>query len=221
MKLYLSSYKLGDKTEFLKSHIEEYGNKIAYIANALDFTNPNIERRNETISSDIKNLSEVGFDVEVLDLKDYFSDFSNGASKGATKLKSKLAAISAIWVSGGNTFILRQAMKLSGLDEIIINDLSTRTDFLYAGYSAGICVLSPDLIHLQTVDNPDERPYKENTEIIWEGLNIIDFAILPHYDSDHPESAEIDKEIKFCIENKILFLALRDGEVIIKDEEES
>lgn len=217
MKLYLSSYKIGTEEKFLKSHIEEYGNKIAYISNALDFTNPNIEKINEVISSDIKNLNDIGFDVEVLDLKDYFSDYSNGAPK----LKSKLAAISAIWVSGGNTFILRQAMKLSGLDEIIINELSERKDFLYAGYSAGICVLSPDLVHLQTVDNPDELPYKENTETIWEGLNIIDFAILPHYDSDHPESADIDKEIKFCIENKILFLALRDGEVIIKDEEEN
>jgi len=36
------------------------------------------------------------------------------------------------------------------------------------------------------------------------------YHISPHYDSDHEESKATDKEIKYCIDNKILFKALRD-----------
>ena len=36
MKLYLSSYKIGNKTEILKEWQEKYGNKIIFIANSRD-----------------------------------------------------------------------------------------------------------------------------------------------------------------------------------------
>ena len=58
-------------------------------------------------------------------------------------------------------------------------------------------------------------PYEECKEILWEGLGILDHIILPHYKSDHPESADIDKEVEFCKRNNIPFKTLRDGEVII------
>ena len=35
MKLYLSSYKVGDRTEELKKWIEEHGNKICLIPNSI------------------------------------------------------------------------------------------------------------------------------------------------------------------------------------------
>lgn len=38
---------------------------------------------------------------------------------------------------------------------------------------------------------------------------------MPHWDSDHPESADIEKEITYCKENNISYKAIRDGEVII------
>jgi len=208
MKLYLSSYKIGTEEDFLKEYIEENGSELAYIHNALDYSNPILEKRNATISGDIDNLVALGFNVSVLDLKDYFNKKED--------LSKKLATLNAVWVSGGNTFILRQAMFLSGFDEIVQDELIGRDNFLYAGYSAGCCVLSPDLSYLQIVDNPNDFPYREISETIWGGLGVIDFALLPHYDSEHPESEDIDKEIKYCIENKILFLALRDGEVIIE-----
>ena len=68
---------------------------------------------------------------------------------------------------------------------------------------------------LQIVDNPDDKPYKKLQETIWEGLNFLEYMILPHYDSDHPESEDIDKEVEYCKQNNIPFKTLRDGEVII------
>src|SRR3989339_1986831 len=62
--------------------------------------------------------------------------------------------------------------------------------------------ISPDLRYLQIVDDPTIMPYKIK-EIIWDGLGLINFAFLPHYKSDHPESKDIDKEVEYCKKNKI------------------
>jgi dipeptidase E len=55
--------------------------------------------------------------------------------------------------------------------------------------------------------------------VIWEGLGFLDYLILPHYKSDHHESAAIDKEVEYCARHGIPFRTLRDGEVIIIDED--
>ena len=201
MKFYLSSYKIGKKAEKLKELAR--GKKIGFIPNALDYVEP--KARQESNKKDMKDLSDLGIDVEMLDLKDYFGK--------KEELKKKIDNLGGVWIRGGNTFVLRQAMKISGFDEIIKN--MKRKDFLYGGYSAGICILAPSLKALQQVDKPDIMPYEESKEVIWDGLGILDYIILPHYKSDHPESAEIDKEVEFCKKNNIPFKTLRDGEVII------
>lgn len=201
MKFYLSSYKVGKETEKLKELAS--GKKIGFIPNSLDYVEP--KARQESNEKNIKDLSDLGIDVDILDLKDYFGKQKN--------LENKLDNLGGIWIRGGNTFVLRQAMKLSGFDDIIKN--MNRNDFLYGGYSAGICVLAPSLKALQIVDKPDIMPYEESKEVVWDGLGILDYIILPHYKSDHPESADIDKEVEFCKKNNISFKTLRDGEVII------
>jgi dipeptidase E len=122
--------------------------------------------------------------------------------------------LQGLWVSGGNTFVLRQAMHLSGFD-MLVHKLAERDDFLYAGYSAGICVLSTSLGYLHIVDNPNDFPYPGFQTTLWKGLGLLDYALLPHYDSDHPESEDIGKTLTYCIEEKLLFKALRDVEVLV------
>jgi dipeptidase E len=103
-------------------------------------------------------------------------------------------------------------MKLSGLDEIL-KELRD-TDFLYAGYSAAGCVLAPSLKGMDIVD-PLDTPYSEQKEILWDGLGFVDFRFMPHWDSNHPESEDIKKEIAYCKENNISYKSVRDGEVIV------
>jgi len=201
MKFYLSSYKIGKEIEKLKELVR--GKKIGFIPNSLDYVEP--KARQESNEKNMKDLSDLGIDVEMLDLKDFFGK--------KEELKKKIDSLGGVWIRGGNTFVLRQAMKLSGFDNIIKN--IDRDDFLYGGYSAGICVLAPSLKAIQQVDKPEIMPYEESKEVIWEGLGILDYIILPHYKSDHPESVDIDKEVEFCKKNNISFKTLRDGEVII------
>lgn len=206
MKYYLSSYKLGNETEKLEKLIAQTSGKFGYISNALDFTKADSLKRHEHIEKDIKDLEKHGATVELLDLREYFEKEKN--------LKTKLLNLGGLYVSGGNAFVLRQAMKISGLDKIIL-EMSYRNDFLYIGYSAGVCVLSPILEPYAITDDAKDFPYRQIREQIWEGLNILDFTFQPHYHSKHPESKNTDLEIQHCIENKILFKAYKDGEVII------
>ncbi|MCF7871654.1 peptidase E [Candidatus Woesearchaeota archaeon] len=206
MKLYLSSYRLGKETDKLIEMTPI--KKIAYIPNALDFEGADPKRKQKHIEKDMNSLKELGLQCELLDLKQYFNK--------EQELKQKLKQIKAVFISGGNTYVLRQAMKLSGMDKILNNIKENKENFLYAGYSAAGCVLSPSLKVYQTVDNP-QTPYKEQKEIIWEGLGFIDYAFMPHYDSDHNESEDINKEIEYCKTNSKPYKAIRDGEVIIEE----
>ena len=202
MKYYLSSYEVGNETEKLKQLVPK--GKIGYIPNARDFTGADPERRAKRNENDMGSLRALGLDVEMLNLKDYFGK--------RDELKKKLEDLGAIFISGGNVFVLRQAMKLSGLDEIL-QELRD-TDFLYAGYSAAGCVLAPSLKGMDIVD-PLDTPYSEQKEILWDGLGFVDFRFMPHWDSNHPESSDIDKEIAYCKENNISYKPVRDGEVIV------
>ena len=204
MKFYLSSYKFGKKVNKLIDLMPS-NKKIGMIPNAIDFTGNDPIRRKESIKRNLQELKEVGLEPELLDLKEYFGKNNY--------LRKKMEGLGGVWVKGGNSFVLRQAMRLSGFDELVKEFLDK--DFFYGGYSAGICVLAPDLKALQIVDDATDTPYPELNEVIFEGLNILDYIILPHYKSNHPESADIDKEVEFCKKHRIPFKTLRDGEVII------
>lgn len=205
MNFYLSSYRLGDKKDQLR--VLAPSDRIGYIPNALDFTSRNAERAALHIVKDRDMIDACGFQSELLDLKDYFGK--------QDALRKKLDKLQAVFVSGGNTFVLRQAMKLSGFDDMLIEKATRGDNFLYAGYSAGVCVLAPRMEALQIVDDPNDFPYEGITETIWEGLGVVPYMVLPHYDSDHPESADIDKEVAYCLDKGIVFRTLRDGEVIV------
>ncbi|WP_276134873.1 Type 1 glutamine amidotransferase-like domain-containing protein [Polluticoccus soli] len=204
MKLYLSSYRMGDKVDKLKELIGDE-NKAAFIPNACDGMDP--EEVKHLIDRDLEDLRQAGLEPTVLDLKDYFGK--------CDALKHELHKYFVIWVRGGNTFVLRQAMKLSGMDTILESMWVARVNKVYGGYSAGVCVLSHSLKGIRLADDPNVKPYGEEHETIWEGLEILPYYIVPHYRSDHFESPLAEKVVQYYIDHKMLFKALHDGEVVI------
>jgi dipeptidase E len=205
MKLYLSSYKIGDEPDKLTG-LFSANKRVGYVPNALDFTGADPERRKRHIESDIASLVDIGLEPELLDLREYFW-------KRET-LENKIRALGGLWISGGNVFILRQAMKLSDLDTILETG-SGLEDFVYGGYSAAGCVLSKSLRGYELVDDATDFPYDGQMEMIWDGLGLIDFAFLPHFDSEHPESAGVGDVKDYCIKNGIPYKTLRDGEALV------
>ncbi len=83
MKFYLSSYRFGNKTKKLKQMIGA-GNRVAYIANALDFAEGQKWQR-EFLALDVKGFQEMGMQVEPLDLRNYFK-FAGFFAKGLGKI---------------------------------------------------------------------------------------------------------------------------------------
>jgi dipeptidase E len=204
MKLYLSSFRLGDNPEQLNDLLST-NKKAAVIVNAIDDTSEEI--RKEKLEREITDLATLDIIGEELDLRSYFGK--------KVELKEKLSEYGMVWIRGGNTFILRRAYKYSGFDELLKEKFYDK-DFVYGGYSAGICILSPSLKGLDIVDDPRIIPQGYKDDIIWDGLGFLNYSISPHYRSEHPESAEVEKEVQYCIDNKILFKALRDGEVLVE-----
>ena len=204
MKLYLSSYRLGNAKEKLISMVPE-NKRAALVFNALDFSS-DLERKQSTIDREIRDLSVLGLEPEEFDLRSFFVN--------PESLKNKLSRFGLIWAIGGNTFVLRRAMNQSGFDEFLIENRNSDT-LVYAGYSAGVCVLAPTLRGIDFVDDPQIAPGGYESNVIWEGLSLINYSIAPHYRSNHPESGLIDKTVEYFIKNKILFKALSDGEVIV------
>lgn len=204
MKLYLSSYGLGDHPQRLADQVG-VNNKVAVIANARDFST-DIRRRSEGVKTEIRNLRALGLQANEVDLRNYFHR--------PRELAKELEKYGMVWVIGGNTFILRKALKESGMDKWLISQKDNE-NFVYAGYSAGVCVLSPSLRGLELVDDPHRTADGYNQETVWEGLGLIDFAIAPHYHSDHPESKMIDKVVDYYVTTGIKHRTLHDGEVII------
>ncbi len=206
MRLYLSSFRNGNKPEELLKLLGD-GRRTALIFNAVDFKSD--ADRNEDLARETERLQSLGLDVTEVDLRKYFDN-------DQARLKENLSGFDLIWVRGGNVFVLRRAFAQSGADKIIPELL--RNDVLaYGGYSAGVDILQPHLHGIELVDDPDIIPEGYKSDIIWECLGLLPYCVAPHYKSDHPESADVDKTVDYYIENHIPFIALRDGEAIVVD----
>jgi dipeptidase E len=201
MKLYLSSYRVGNRGAELAEMLGPRKH-LAVVRNAVDFSSDEVRHRIGR-ERELADLAALGISSCDLDLRDYFGS--------PQLLRHDLGEYSGLWVVGGNTFVLRRAMALSGLDTA----LRERVDddrFTYAGYSAGACVLSPTLRGIHLADQPEMTPPGYTGDVIWDGLGLIPFCIAPHFRSDHPESPLIERVVEYFVAAGISFITLRDGE---------
>jgi dipeptidase E len=152
-------------------------------------------------------LADLGIPSAPLDLRDYF-----GAPDA---LREDLRSFDGLWVTGGNTFVLRRAMGLSGLDALLRERVADAS-FTYGGYSAGACVLAPTLRGIHVADEPEMLPPGYRGEVPWEGVGILPFCIVPHYRSDHPESPSMEGVVEYMMAHQLPFIALRDGDAYVR-----
>ena len=177
------------------------------IRNAVDFSDDQ-DRHKAGLEQEFAYLKGLGLLPEAIDLREYFHEGKD--------IGDVVNQLDALWVAGGNAFILNSAFRQSGLDKILIEQLANDA-FVYAGYSAGICILTPTLEGIHLADEPNVIPPGYPDEVIWKGIGLLPFCIAPHWRSDHPESAMIDESVEYFMEHKIPFIALRDGETYITD----
>lgn len=168
MRLFLSSYRFG-------AHVDRFvelaggPGPIAVIANAADAWPA--RARESAVVSDVAPLRRLGFAPTEVDLRDYVG--------APGRLAVDLSGFRSVWVRGGNTFVLRAQLARSGGDAVL-PPLIRSGRLMYAGYSAGACVMAPSLVGVDSADDPAEVPVTCGVEPLWDGLGFVDFAIVPH-----------------------------------------
>jgi dipeptidase E len=83
-----------------------------------------------------------------------------------------------IFISGGNIFVLTYWMQKTGCREILKN-LIVDNKVVYGGASVGAIYLYKDMDIYKEFDDPTKAPEKVD-----EGLDLINFAPIPHWENE-------------------------------------
>ncbi|MBR6532622.1 Type 1 glutamine amidotransferase-like domain-containing protein [Candidatus Saccharibacteria bacterium] len=205
MRLYLASHNFGPYTDELLKLVGE-GRKALFIENARDYY-PDEKRAND-LKEKLGMMSELGFDVEELDLRNYFG------KPGELREFLDSYQPDLIYASGGNVFLLATAYHLSGFDEILREDLA-KDKYAYGGFSAGIMSICKTIKfygHDHLV--PERVPEVYGVDAVLNGVGLVDYQLIPH--ADEPKHLETTKEYINRIESAgVKALPLNQEAVII------
>lgn len=206
MKLYLSSYRMGDDFDALVAALPR-GAEVAVINNATDHI-PDAERRAyaEQVFDVLEVFRERKLRPYELDLRTYFGR--------RAILFANMKSTRLVWACGGNAFLLRRAMRRSGFDEIVRRRLDEGS-LIYGGWSAGAVVAGPDLHGIELMDDPAQLAEGYDAEVVWQGLGLIDYTIVPHFRSEHAEADAAERAAQAMLERGQPMRTLRDGQVVI------
>jgi len=179
MKLYLSSYRVPNLDE-LFGLFESQPSQLrgGIITNAKDSREP--DERETKIGSLEKYLAGIGLgQTSRIDLRTYH----------IANIESALSSFDYLFVLGGNTYDLRNAMTSSGFDTGVRSLL--QGGMVYIGESAGAIVAGPSLRGFESIDSAEGRD-----EVDRNGLGLIDSVIVPHNDSPDPRYANRGRQIQ-------------------------
>ncbi len=183
------------------------GATVAVIANSLDALQA--DDRAARVDGECEALTFLGFDAREIDLR------------RVRDVDRAFSEVDALWMRGGNVFVLRHALALSGADESVVRMLHDDA-IVYAGYSAGPCVLSPSLRGLEACDSTDDVAQAYGAQARFDGLGVLPYAIVPHVDSpDHPESPMLEKVADAYRRDGTPHSVLRDGEALVVEGEKT
>ncbi len=206
MRLFVSSYRAGS---YPKKLVELFGKntKLAVITNAKDYKTS--QERKIKVGEILEFFSNLGLKPDEIDLRQYFDDSSG--------LKERLRGYTSIWLAGGNTFLLRRALRQSGL-EPLLSDWVRKNEVVLGGDSAGAVIVGPTLKGAENESDPEDDPYFKadgySHDVIWEGLDYINYVPVPHYKSaDY--GPIIDKYIKDLERQRVPYKTMTDDQAII------
>lgn len=208
MRLFLSSYRAGKHPDKMIKFFGR-GSRIGVITNAKDYKFA--KQREKKVEEVLEYFRLLGMKPTEIDLRDYF-----GKPEEALKL---MKGFPVIWGSGGNTFLLRRALKQAGVDRELAK-LVKEEKIIYGGESAGAILPGPTLRGAEDdrtrEDNPMYIPRLYDREVIWEGLKLVSFVPLPHYKGEY-YGEMMDKLVESFDKQKIRYKTIREDQVLIID----
>lgn len=123
-----------------------------------------------------------------------FVFIDNSSSDSESEVK-KLQSANILMITGGNTFLLLNNLKKSGLDKAIV-DFSNKDNFVISGFSAGALVLTPNI----EICNSRRMDPNDVGLTDFKSLGIVDFEVYPHYKDSYKVEAD---EYRKTTENEV------------------
>jgi dipeptidase E len=118
-------------------------------------------------------------DDELSHVRKWVGDFQlfDIAGQSAEDVAATLKAADIVYVTGGNTYYLLEQMQKCDFADALKNELER--GLFYMGSSAGAVITCPSIDFIQDMDDPSKAALDDFT-----GLNLVDFYIMPHLDSE-------------------------------------
>lgn len=200
MRLFLSSIRFGNQAELLQELLGEQA-KIGVIANARDYND--VAERAQGVQELLGDLTSLGFEPHEVDLRPYFGQ--------PDMLRLELQKYAMVWVAGGNTFVLARAFEAAGAYDVIA-ELVRSNALIYGGESAGAIMATPSLKGVEFADDPDVVPAGYADTDVWDGMGLLPYSIVPHYQSGYEG---IDRMEELLVEDGISYKTLTDSQVLL------
>lgn len=154
------------------------------------------------LNDDLLKLKEKGFTVREVDIK----------NKTKQELLNELKNIDIIFVAGGNTFYLLEKFRENGFDKLVKEFI--QKGVIYVGSSAGATLAGPTIEPVKVFDDPAQAPSLKS----FEGLSLVDFVILPHFNSDDEVNRpKYEKIINEYTKKRHKIIALTDNQAILAE----
>jgi dipeptidase E len=102
----------------------------------------------------------------------------SGADAGS--VAAALDGVDALYVAGGSTFALLDALRTSGADAVVAERV--RAGLPYIGLSAGSVVAGPSIEPVSLMDDPADAPGLTDLR----GLGLTEAVVVPHADGKLP-----------------------------------
>ena len=157
MKLFLCSH-FSSVGSLIKEEIEN--KKVAFIPTASLH-----EGYTGYVGSARKLFKKLGAIVTEIDI----------STEAYSTIQSVFEEADMIYFTGGNSFFLMDQLRKTGADGLLKKELANGK--LMIGESAGAIICAPTIQYIEQMDEKPEDYSQEDNE----GLDLIDFYVLPHY----------------------------------------
>ena len=157
MKLFLCSH-FSSVGSLIKEEIEN--KKVAFIPTA-----SLREGYTGYVGSARKLFKKLGAIVTEIDI----------STEAYSMIQSVFEEADVIYFTGGNSFFLMDQLRKTGTDGLLKKELANGK--LMIGESAGAIICAPTIQYIEQMDEKPEDYSQEDNE----GLDLIDFYVLPHY----------------------------------------
>ena len=157
MKLFLCSH-FSSVGSLLKEEIDN--KKVAFIPTASLH-----EGYTGYVGSARKLFKKLGSSVTEIDI----------STEAYSTIQAVFEDADVIYFTGGNSFFLMDQLRKTETDELLKKELANGK--LMIGESAGAIICAPTIQYIEQMDEKPEDYSQEDNE----GLDLIDFYVLPHY----------------------------------------